>query len=297
MQLESGAAAVSPGVREHALSVYLELGKVRLSALVVVTAAVGFVLASRGAFDLAALLATIAGTALAATGASGVNQVMEIERDARMERTRTRPLPTGRMTPAHALAVSLGAIGLGVALLAVVTGPLPAALAAAAAVIYVAVYTPLKTRSTLCTLAGAVVGALPPMIGWTAASGRIETGAVLLAGILFVWQIPHFLALAWLYREEYEQGGFCMLPLVDREGKTTCWMALLYSLALIPLGLSVTAAGVAGPWFAAGSAALGVAMVAACARLLARKRRADARRVFLASLVYLPVLLILMVVG
>jgi len=297
MQLETGAAVVSPIVREISPSTYLELAKARLSALVVVTAIVGFLVAARGTIDFVTLLATTLGTALAAGGANGLNQVLEAGRDALMERTKTRPLPSGRMTPRHALLASGALAATGVGILLAIVGPLPAALCATALALYVLVYTPLKTRSTLCTLVGAVVGAIPPMIGWSAASGSLDVGAWLLAGILFVWQIPHFLALAWLYREDYERGGFRMLPLVDPAGRTTCWMALLYSLALIPLGLAVSATGLAGTPFAVGSALLGAAMVLASAWLLARRRRVDARRVFLASLVYLPALLILMVVG
>ncbi len=297
MQVDSSAAAASPIMREASPSAYLELAKARLSSLVVVTAVVGFLVAARGPLDLATLLATALGTALAAGGANGLNQVLESSRDALMERTKARPLPSGRMTPRHALFASGAMAVSGVVLLLALAGPLPAALCATTLALYVLVYTPLKTRSTLCTLVGAAVGAIPPMIGWTAATGRLELGAWLLAGILFVWQIPHFLALAWIYREDYERGGFRMLPLVDPAGRTTCWMALLYSLALIPLGLAVSAAGLAGLPFAVGSALLGCAMVAASAWLLARRRRVDARRVFLASLVYLPALMILMVVG
>jgi protoheme IX farnesyltransferase len=297
MQTVTGDTAVAPAVRAGRLSIHLELWKFRLSALVVLTAVAGFVLASPGSVDLAALALTAIGTALAAGGANGLNQVIETARDSRMERTRERPLPSGRMTQAHALRASLVAVGAGVGLLLATVGVLPAVLCLATAALYVLGYTPLKTRSSLCTLVGAVVGAIPPMIGWAAAAGRLEPGAWLLAGIMFAWQIPHFLALAWLYREDYERGGFRMLPLIDREGRTTCWMALLYSLALVPLGLTASLLGVTGSVVAVGAAALGGLMVFASWKLVSGRRRADARRVFFASLVYLPALLLLLVIG
>jgi protoheme IX farnesyltransferase len=179
--------------------------------------------------------------------------------------------------------------------LALFTNLLTAALAIVAFSIYVFLYTPLKTRSTVCTLVGAVSGAIPPMMGWTAAAGHIEPGAWLLFGLLFAWQIPHFLALAWLCREDYERGGFVMLPLVDREGQATCRLVLLYSLAILPIGLAFPLAGLAGWIYTLGSVVLGGGLLALCARLYRFRTAAAARRVFLASVLYLPLLLGLMI--
>jgi protoheme IX farnesyltransferase len=195
----------------------------------------------------------------------------------------------------HAFLAGLAFVAGGVVLLAARVNGLAAVLALLAAAVYVLAYTPLKPRSTLCTLAGAVVGAIPPMIGWAAATGSLAPGAWILAAVLFVWQIPHFLSLAWLYRRDYERGGFRMLPVIDESGVLTCRMAVIYSMALLPIGLAATWAGVAGWVYAAGSCVLALGMVAMALRFAVRREDADARRLFLASLVYLPLLLVLLV--
>jgi protoheme IX farnesyltransferase len=182
----------------------------------------------------------------------------------------------------------------GVALLAGLVGRLAAGLAFGVVLLYVMVYTPLKTRSTFCTLAGAACGAMPPLIGWAAASGHLPGRAWLLAGILFVWQIPHFFALAWMHRADYERGGFRMLPVVERDGALTFRVLLLFTLVLLPLGLCVTLAGLAGPIFAVGSFVLGGGWLALAVRLYQQRSTTSARRVFWASLLYLPLLLGLM---
>ena len=202
------------------LSSYLELGKARLSTLVVATTAVGFAVAP-GRFDALLFAWTLLGTTLAALGANSLNQWAERERDALMERTRTRPLPSGRLAAREALAAGvLESLG-GVALLAALVNLLTALLAAFVILLYVLVYTPMKSRSHLNTLVGAVCGAIPPMMGWTAVTGALDPGAYILAAVLFVWQIPHFLALAWLYREDYQRGGYKMLPHSDPSGRLT----------------------------------------------------------------------------
>ena len=183
----------------------------------------------------------------------------------------------------------------GVAILNELVNPLTAFLGLANIVIYALVYTPLKPRTSLCTLVGAVCGALPPIMGWTAACGEIGLGGVLLGMILFLWQIPHFLALAWMLRDDYAKAGFRMLPLIDPLGHLTCLMIVLYSLALLPLGLAVTFSGVAGYPFAAASLALGLAFFLLTLKLRRMKTARNARRVFLASLVYLPLLMLLLV--
>jgi protoheme IX farnesyltransferase len=289
-------AAAAPGrASTFPWAVYLELAKARLCALVLVTTTVGFILASSTTLNWPLLLATLLGTAAAAFGANAFNQYLEADRDARMRRTAGRPLPTGRLTPWQARTFALTMTITGPVLLALLAKPLAAVLALLTALIYVLGYTPLKVRTPLNTLVGAVVGAIPPMIGWAAATGRLDFGAWLLGAILFFWQIPHFLALAWLYREDYARGGFRMLPVVDHDGGLTGRIVVLYSLILLPLGLSITLAGLAGLWYAAGAALLGLGLLAAGVRLYRQRQAADARRVFLASVIYLPLLPGLMV--
>jgi protoheme IX farnesyltransferase len=275
---------------------YLELAKARLSLLVLLTTLVGAVLGrSSGFLDNWTLLWTLLGTALAAAGANALNQWLERELDTRMERTRNRPLPAGKMSPRHALLFGMGSAVAGVAVLASLVNTLAAALALSVILFYTLVYTPLKRRSTFCTLAGAVCGAIPPMIGWAASTGRLDTGAWLLGAVLFVWQIPHFFSLAWLYRHDYARGGFRMLPVVDRAGDLTCRALLMFAMVLVPLGLTVTLTGMAGPLFALGSILLGMGWLVLGVRLYRDRSDANARKMFLGSLVYLPLLLGLMV--
>ena len=289
-------AALSPtGFGGARLGVYLELAKAKLSALVLVSTVVGFLLASGVAIDWFGLAWTVIGTGLAAFGANALNQCFEAPRDARMRRTRGRPIPSRRLTPARAYLAALGMALLGPLLLWLTVNTLAAALALSTIILYLGAYTPLKVRSPANTLVGAVVGAIPPMIGWAAADGTLGAGAWLLAAILFFWQIPHFLALAWLYRDDYARGGFRMLPHVDQRGGLTCDIVVLYSLALLPLALTITVIGLAGWLYASGSLALGSGLVLAAMHLHKHRRDVDAKRVFLASVIYLPLLLGLMV--
>jgi protoheme IX farnesyltransferase len=211
-----------------------------------------------------------------------------------MERTRRRPLPAGEVSPREATIVAALCATGGVAILAALVNLDAAMLASLTILIYITIYTPLKPRTSLNTLVGAVCGAIPPMIGWVAASGTLDTRALLLGAVLFVWQLPHFLALAWMYRDDYARGGFRMLPVVDPSGRLTGRVVLLSSLVLIPLGLAVVLAGLAGAFFAVGSIVLGTGMVLLAARMAWCRDDASARHVFLASLIYLPVLLALM---
>ncbi|HUU82633.1 MAG TPA: heme o synthase [Phycisphaerae bacterium] len=277
------------------LGIYLELTKARLVALVLVTTLVGYVIGSDGAIHWPKLAWTLIGTALAALGANALNQWMEAQRDERMERTRNRPLPSGRMTARHAFGVALSAVVAAPIVLCLATNLLAAVLALAATLIYLALYTPLKSRSPLCTLVGAVCGALPPMVGWCAATGRLGPGAWVLGATLFAWQIPHSLALAWLYRDDYARGGFRMLPVVDRAGNATGVIVILWSLALLPIGLAATLVGLAGWRYAVGSLLLGTALLALGIKLYRQRSDLSARRLFLASIIYLPLLLGFMV--
>ncbi len=272
-----------------------ELTKPGITGMVVLTAAVGFLMASRGPLQLARLAAALAGTGLVAAGAAVLNQVLERTSDAAMVRTRRRPLPAGRVAAkdASVFGAVLTTAGLGTLLAG--CGPLAAGFAFVTWASYLFLYTPLKRRTPLATLIGAVPGALPPVIGWSAARGSVELGAFILFAILFLWQIPHFLAIAWLYRDDYARAGFPMLPVLDREGRFTARQALVHSLALLAVSLTPVLAGMAGGLYLAGAFTLGGALSLFSVRLLGARDLPSARRLFFASVVYLPVLSSLLV--
>jgi protoheme IX farnesyltransferase len=278
------------------LGIWSELTKVRLNALVLGTTAAGFALGQVGAIDWPRLGWTCAGTALAAASASLFNQLFERRRDALMHRTRGRPLPARQIGPRTVFVAAVVTGYLGAAVLGLQVGLLPAAIAAINILLYALLYTPLKPRTTFNTLVGAVCGALPPVIGWTAATGQLDPGAWLLGGILFVWQLPHFLALAWMYREDYARGGHAMLPVHDDAGEITAQAILLTSVPLIPLGLSATLIGLAGIWSAGVSLLLGLWLVWLALRFYRSRDDASARRVFLGSITYLPIVLAVMTI-
>jgi protoheme IX farnesyltransferase len=270
------------------------LTKARLTGLVLVTTLAGFLLAGRGMPDGWRLAAALLGTALTALGANALNQWMEMSLDARMERTAGRPLPSGRMTRRRGLLVSVLLLVAGPLFLLITTNTLTAELGAAAAVIYAAVYTPLKTRTSLCTLVGAVSGAIPPVMGWTAATDRLDAPAIILGAVMLIWQVPHFLALAWLNRGDYGRTGFRMLPIVDRTGDSTGSMAVLYSLALVPIGLTGVLVGLGGWVYAGASIGMGIGLTVLAAQFQRTRSRRSAERLFRATLVYLPLLLAFM---
>lgn len=287
--LESGASL------RLRMSVYAELAKARLSTLVVATAAVGYVVAAGSGIQWTVLLVTVAGTMLSAFSANAWNQWIESPRDARMQRTRNRPLPSGRLQHGEAFWFALLTGIAGPVVLWLGANWLAAALALFCEVLYVLAYTPLKPRSPLNTLVGAVVGGIPPMIGWAAATGSLGLGAWLLGAILFAWQIPHFLALAWLYREDYERGGFRMLPILDPSGSITSQACVVYSAMLVPLAVMLTVQGLAGWTFAVVGAGLGVLMTLASLALAMSRTNTNARRLFFSSLIYLPLLMAVLV--
>jgi protoheme IX farnesyltransferase len=264
--------------------------------MVLLTAAAGFVLGSGDRIDWIVGACALVGTMMAAGSANALNQWWEMARDGRMPRTQHRPLPAGRIGRVHAVAWSLVVGAMGVGLLALTVNALTAALALATIAIYLFIYTPLKTRSTLNTLVGAVCGAIPPMIGWAAATGRLDAGAWLLGIILFIWQIPHFMALAWLYRRDYRLGGFRMLPAVDPTGEVTGRLVVLYGLALLPIGLAAMVIGMTGYVYAIGSLVLGAGLLSVCWHLYRRRTDLSARRLFVASLIYLPLVMLLMLI-
>ncbi len=282
-------------IRER-LGLYASLTKARLASLVLITTLAAYLAAHRGPFDARELIATMFGAAGCAFAANAFNQIWERNRDALMERTRKRPLPSGRISTGHALGVATGLLLVGQLTLLMGTNTLTTMLALATVLIYVLIYTPMKTRSSLNTLVGAICGALPPMLGWTAGAGRLEGGAWLLGLLLFLWQIPHFLALSWLYREDYARGGFRMLAISDPGGRLTGAMAVLYSFALLPLGVAFNMAGLAGPGFVAGYLLLMIPLLVLSLRLWRRLDRRSARQLFLASVIVLPLSLILLLI-
>jgi protoheme IX farnesyltransferase len=275
---------------------YVELTKPRVAILVLFTVAAGALLAARGAPDLIVLVHALLGTALVAAGASALNQFLERRSDTLMQRTENRPLPAARMRPRDA-AVFGAALGvLGVAYLAfTLSQPLAAFVAAFAFCSYVFVYTPLKSKTSLNTLVGAVPGALPPVIGWTAVKGSVDPEVMVLFLIVFLWQVPHFLAIAWMYRADYARAGLQMLPVHDQSGARTSRHMLSYCLALIPVSLAPVIMGLAGPGYLLGAIVIGLGFCGTAIVFSRSATEAQARRVLRASLIYLPALLALLV--
>jgi len=271
------------------------LTKARLSLLVIVTTFVGFCAASGTRFDWLLLGNAVLGTALAAGAAAVLNQFIEIKVERLMERTRYRPLPAGRVKPVHALALGVGMGVFGVAWLALTVNALTAVLAALTILTYIAAYTPLKRHTSLCTIVGAVSGAIPPMIGWVAVKPSFDLGAWVLFGILFTWQMPHFLAIAWMYLDEYAQAGFVMLRRDDVSGSKTAMQSLLYTGALIVITLIPYHAGMNNDIYLGGALLLDGVMLLFAVQFLIERERASARRLFFASILFLPLLLGLMV--
>jgi len=293
---EALATARSAPAGTSAMRTYMELTKARLSTLVVFTTAIGYVAAAGWTASWLTMLCAVTGTALCAGCASVLNQIIERDRDGRMERTRHRPIPARDVSLRRAwcIAVVLGVSGLLVLLAG--TNVFATSLAALTIFIYAAVYTPMKTRTPMNTLVGAICGAIPPVIGWVAATNRIDTAAWILGGVLFVWQLPHFLALAWMYRDDYARGGFAMLPNVDVAGRWTAMTALATSALLIPLAASISVVDVAGVLYAGCALALGGWMTWLAWRFLQERNDARARNLFLASITYLPLLMIALVI-
>lgn len=284
-------------VSPRLVSLYGELSKIRLSLMVVITTGTGFILASPLGVDWMVLLWTLIGTTACAGSAAALNQLAESSRDKRMLRTANRPLPAGNISKAHAFIFGVVLAYIGVAILSFGANIEAAGIALLTILIYVFVYTPLKPRTSFNTFVGAIVGGLPPLIGWVAASDSIGRGGWILAGILFIWQIPHFLALAWMYREDYERGGFIMLPAIDATGELTARVSVMSSMCLIPLALFMTLAGTTGFLFAIAGTILGVFLTMKSIQFWRKRDNATARRLFLASIIYLPILLLFMLLS
>lgn len=291
---ETSTPAAASGEKSWA-AVLSELFKARLTFLVLLTTLVGFYVGSFGPVDFLRMVHTILGTALVAAGASALNQFWERDFDARMKRTQDRPLPSGRMRPQSVLVIGCGCSAFGLVYLGLAVNWLTALIGASSLLIYVLIYTPLKRVTWLNTVVGAVPGGLPPLMGWTAAQGHVNSEAWSLFGILALWQLPHFMAIAWLYREEYARAGFKMLPVLDPDGHRTGSQAVLHTLALVPVSLCPSMVGLTGWLYFVGALTLGVIFLVSAIQFSHQLTRARARQLFYISILYLPLLLGLMV--
>lgn len=275
---------------------YVALAKPRLNLLVVVSAAAGYAMAHGDTTDLATLGGMVVGTALVSGGAAAINQVIERDTDGLMRRTRQRPLPDGRLTAIEALAFA-GILSVsGLFVLAAGVNLLSASVALATLASYAVVYTPLKRRTSFATVIGAIPGALPPVIGWAAAAGALSQGAWVLFGIVFLWQLPHFLAIAWIYRDDYARAGLPMLPVIEPDGRSTARQTVVYTAALLPLALAPTLVGMSGTAYFIGALILTLMFLGISMRFAMTRAVRDARRLFFTSIIYLPVLWALMIV-
>lgn len=274
---------------------YVELTKPRIAFLLVLTSAAGFYLGSLGSFDWVLFANSMIAIALLAFGVATLNQYWERDLDGLMRRTAERPLPTRTITPAEALVFGILQCVLAEIYLLVAVNGLTTLLGLAVIVGYVFVYTPLKTRTSISTAVGAIPGALPPLMGWTAAAGEISMMAWALFAMQYLWQFPHFLAIAWLYRDEYAKAGILMLPVVEPAGRITARQIILYTIMLVPVSLAPFFFGVSGMVFLIGAAVLGLAFLVISIRAALARTNAQARFLLLASVIYLPLLFILMV--
>ena len=274
---------------------FLALTKPRLNFLVVVTAGVGYYLGAGTSLDIAKLIEAVIGVALVAGGAAGLNQIYERETDRLMWRTQMRPLAARRITTAEAMTFSLALSAIGLLIVVATANLLAAFLTLLTLVCYNLIYTPMKRRSQLATLVGAVPGALPPMIGWVAARGALTPEGWALFAIVFIWQIPHFMAIAWLYRDDFGRAGFPMLPVVEPDGRSTGRQAVLFSLALIPASLAPYFLRMSGAGYAVGAVMGGLALLALAVSFAMKRANERARLLFLGSITYLPLLWALLI--
>ncbi len=295
MKATAQTIAALPLSEKGWVAVFADLVKARLTMLVLLTTLVGFYVGTRGAVDLALLLHTLLGTALVASGAAALNELFEREHDARMRRTADRPLPSGRMQPGTVLVLGTVFALAGLIWLALGTNWVTCAVAAISLVTYLFLYTPLKRVTWLNTLVGAVPGGLPPLIGWTAAQGGLTGAGWSLFAILACWQVPHFMAIAWMYRDEYAKAGFVMLPVVDASGRRTARQAVAFALLLLAASVWPYFLGLAGVTYLVGAVGLGVGFAALAVLFAKELSLTRARQLFFASIVYLPLLLGLMV--
>jgi protoheme IX farnesyltransferase len=285
------AAIALPRVRD-----YLELSKARIVMMVLITTAAGY-LAAAPRVDPLALLHALIGTALVAAGTNALNQYIEREHDGRMRRTRLRPLPDGRITPRNALVFSAGIAVIGTLYLGLMVNWLTAFLGAFTLTSYIFVYTPLKRVSTACTIIGAVPGAIPPLMGWTAATNQLALGGWILFAILFFWQLPHFMAISWIYREDYGRAGFEMTAVHDEAGTSTARQAILFSIALLAVAVAPTLIGLTGIVYLIVAAASSLALLAMSIRFFFDRTNKTAMKLFMTSNFYLVVVMTMLVVS
>jgi protoheme IX farnesyltransferase len=291
-EMNSVALSWSGAAARQRMADYVALTKPRVVMMVLVTTLVGYYLGSDGTPQpLLRLVHTLLGTALAAGGTLALNQYMERDLDGRMERTRRRPLPDGRVLPAEALVLGVGLLASGLVYLVAAVDAPAALVTTTIAVTYLLLYTPLKPLTSLCSLVGAVPGALPPVAGWAAARGTLGPEAWVLFAIMYLWQVPHTLAIGRMYRDDYARAGIQVLPVIDGDGRSTARHAVVNCLALLPVALLPTLLGMAGAVYFATALLLGLAFLWAAIRLARTRSLPDARRLLVTSLVYLPVLL------
>jgi protoheme IX farnesyltransferase len=284
-------APATPVARPHSrVADYVTLTKPRLNFLVLLTTAAAYSLGARPDATLLDFFHTLAGTFLVAGGAAALNQVWERSTDRLMRRTRQRPMADMRMSVREGAAFGLLLTAAGAAELVYFVNPLSAAVALFTTVSYVLFYTPLKLRTSLSTIAGALPGALPAVIGWAAATDTLSIEGWVLFGIVFMWQMPHFLAIAWMYRDEYARAGMPLLPVVEPDGRSTGRQAVIYTAALIPLSLLPTGVGLATAWYLVGAITLGAILMVLSLEFAAKRSVDTARRLFFGSIVYLPIL-------
>lgn len=274
---------------------YITLTKPRLNFLVLLTTATAFALGSGPDATLVAFAHTLAGTFLVAGGASALNQVWERDTDRLMHRTRRRPVADARLAPGRGMAFGMTLTVAGAAELAFFVNPLAAAVALFTTISYLWFYTPLKLRTSLSTIVGALPGALPAVIGWAAATNTLSIEGWILFGIVFLWQMPHFLAIAWLYRDDYARAGMPLLPVIEPDGRSTGRQAVLYTAALIPVSMLPAGVGLATAYYLVGALSLGAALMVLSLEFSSKRTSVAARRLFFGSILYLPILWALLV--
>ncbi len=295
-ELPVARADAPPALSRASFASFVELTKPRITFLIVLTSAAGFSLGSKGSpLDYAGLFHVLLGVALLSSGIATINQYMERALDGRMRRTAARPLPAGKLSPAQALVFGAALTVVAEIYLSVFVNLLTAALGLAVVAGYLCLYTPLKTRTSLSTVVGAFPGAMPPLLGWSAATGTLTTEAWALFAILFMWQFPHFLAIAWMYREDYARAGILMLPVVEPEGRLTAQQIVIWTLLLVPVSLFPAVLGTTGKIYFYGAFVLGLLFLLTSIHTAVTNSRQGARRLLLASVLYLPLLFGLMV--
>ncbi|WP_278469378.1 heme o synthase [Gimesia maris] len=289
--VEESKTAAKP-VSLARLGDYLELIKPRISTMALISVALGYTLASAHSWSLLPLIHALLGIGLVAVGCNSLNQMLEMKSDALMPRTANRPLPAGKISLPEVLVFGIGAALTGIFYLATMVNLLTAFLAMMTLVLYVLVYTPLKRVTSLCTTIGAIPGAMPPILGWTAAGGNLNTSSFAIFAIMFFWQFPHFLAIAWLYRHQYHQAGLKMLPAADPAPRMIGWMCVIYAAALIPVSLLPQYVSLTGTFYSVVALVLGIGYLVFSIRFLRNETRQTARELIWFSLIYLPLLLL-----